>query len=96
VFAQGARSKLQLLGLDGIAGLTQQPDLFRHVVHLSANGIALGDDLAGSLITGDGLVELIENLGTPPSSHRRANELGLVAEETDVDHRAVRLLPVTC
>ena len=95
VVAQRAAARLQCLGLFGVAGLAQRADLLAELVDLGADGITPGDDVAGSLVETGHAVELLQQFGIAATGHGRADDVGLVAQQADVDHRSARLPLVT-
>ena len=84
------------LGLSGIgSGLVTrtlgQTHRFGQFVDLGPDRVAPGGDLPGLNVEGDGNIELFEQIGLVSTSQCGTNAVGIVAQETDVDHRNSRL-----
>ena len=61
--------------------------LLGQIVHSRANAVALGGDLTQLLIQSDGGVELLQQFGLAAAGQRDPNGLGIMAEQTNIDHR---------
>ena len=91
VIAERTAAQLQLLGTMRVAGATQLTDSLRQIVDLGPNCIALGDDVAGQRVEGDRPLQLVEHVALATPGQGSADRIGVVTQQTDIDHRSERL-----
>ena len=91
VVTQGPTGCLSFVGRCRIAIATRLTHLLRQFVDLGADVVAFGRDFAGPNIESNRTIELFDDVGLATPGQGRSNSVGVIAEQSDVDHRDMRL-----